>query len=382
MPCGSTWQRLKIIPYYDRFCRDTRCVSKTVISWEDVMDKKFGEILYGQASLLENYYEEFNQIPVDLDLCTNSSPDFVYKYQQTIEKSVEAAAPGTFNFKKIQTVRFESIDKEGWWFKREDLAGSLPVQVACKNARTTNAGGVRNIVLDGVDPNYVRLVEHIIALKAGLDIDNLMICVNSDDPPLFESGSIDLIKALDSAGRKKTLHLCRFYTVKETVSAQWDNGSFIIISPLEDNNIPILNLDCCVNYNNVMGKQRIKYTVSLENFKIGAQARTDASLKHAILCKTIGKIFPATRNLGYNRKNVLIAGQSRYYTKPKLLHNGKSLESVWHRATLDLLAAVALIGEGRFLGNIVSYKAGHAQDVELMKLLYKNDMFKEVILDL
>jgi UDP-3-O-acyl-N-acetylglucosamine deacetylase len=342
------------------------------------MDKKFGKILYGETSLLKDSFDEFNQIPIDLDLCMASCSDFIYKYQQIIEKSVEVSAPGTFNRKKIQTVRFEPTDREGWWFKREDLSGSLPVQVSWKNARTTVAGGVRNIVLDGVEPNYVRLIEHIIALKVGLDIDNLMIRVDSDDPPLFESGSLDLIKALELAGRKKINRTCRFYTVKETVSAQWDNGSFIIISPLGKKKIPVLNLDCGVNYNNIMGKQRIKYTVSLENFKIGAQARTDASLKHAILCKTIGKILPATRNLGYNRKNVLVAGQSRYYTKPKLLHNGKSLESVWHRATLDLLAAIALICKGRFFGNIVSYKAGHAQDVELIKLLYKSNMFKEI----
>ena len=103
------------------------------------MDKKFGKILHGQSSLLENSYKEFNQIPVDLDLCKGSQPDYIYKYQQTIEKPVEASAPGTFNFKKIQTVRFEPTDKEGWWFKREDIVGSSPVQVACKNARTTNA---------------------------------------------------------------------------------------------------------------------------------------------------------------------------------------------------------------------------------------------------
>jgi len=342
------------------------------------MSNKFGKILCGQMTLLKKSYDEFRRIPVDLDLCIDRNPDFIQKYQQTIERSVEVAGPGTFNCKKNRRIRFEPTNKEGWWFKREDLAGSLPVQVSCKNARTTFDGGVRNIVLDGREPNYVRLVEHIIALRTGLDIDNLMICIGSDDPPLFESGSIGLIKALDSAGRKKTTQPRKYYTVKETVSGQWDNGSFITIFPLGKREISALNLDCAVCYNNVMGKQRIKYTVSLGNFKIGAQARTDASLKHAILCKTIGKILPSTRNLGYNRKNVLVAGHSRYYNEPKLMHNSKSLESVWHRATLDLLAAVALISEGRFLGNIVSYKAGHAQDVELIKLLYKNDMFEKV----
>ena len=346
------------------------------------MDNTFGKILLGQANLLKNLYNEFTKIPVDLDLRRDNCTDYIYKYQHTINKPVEVSAPGTFNSKKNQTIHFEPTDKEGWWFRREDIAGSLPVQVAYKNARTTLAGGVRNIVLDGIEPNYVRLIEHIIALKVGLDIDNLMIGVDSDDPPLFESGSIEIIKALNAAGRKKTSRPCKFYSVKEAVSAQWSNGSFLMISPLEDITAPVLNLDCCVDYNNVMGKQHIKYTVSLENFRTGAQARTDASLKHAILCKTIGKLIPSTRHLGYNRKNILVAGPSRYYSKPKLIHNGKSLESVWHRATLDLLAAIGLISEGRFMGNIISYKAGHAQDVEFIKLLNKNNMFKELVLDI
>ena len=343
------------------------------------MDNELGQTFIGNKEILENLYDEFNKIPVDLDLSLDNCSDYIYKNQYTIKKPTEASAPGTFNCKKTQTIRFKPTDKEGWWFKREDIQGSSPVQVTTKNASTTNAGGVRNIILNGVEPNYVRLIEHIIALKPGLTIDNLMICVKSDDPPLFESGSIDLIKALDSAGKKETMFPCKFYTVKETISAQWsNNNSFLIISPLKDVNNPTLNLDCCVNYDNAMGKQRLKYTVSLNNFLTGATARTDASLKHAILCKTIGKLLPSTRNLGYNKKNVLVAGKTKYYTEPKLFHNGKTLESVWHRATLDLLAAVALISEGRFMGNITSYKAGHAQDVELIKMLYKKDMLKEI----
>ncbi len=345
------------------------------------MNKTFGKIMCGEFNLLKNLYDDFRQVPVDLDLCSNDKPDFLYKYQQTIEHPVEASAPGTFNCKKTQTIRFEPTNRSGWWFKRRDIANSIPVKVASKNARTTIAGGVRNIVMDGMDANYVRLIEHIIALKNGIDIDSLMICVDSNDPPLFESGSSELIAALNSAGRKQTDNKCRFFAVKKTVSGCWSNGSFLVFSPLKKDALPVLNLDCGVNYNNVMGTQRLRYTVNKSNFSIGAQARTDASLKHAILCKTIGKLLPSTRHLGYNSKNILVAGQNRYITKPKLFYKGKSLESVWHRSTLDLLAAVALI-KGRFLGKITSYKAGHAQDVEFVKLLYKHNMFEEVDLGL
>jgi hypothetical protein len=41
---------------------------------------------------------------------------------------------------------------------------------------------------------------------------------------------------------------------------------------------------------------------------------------------------------------------------------------------LDLLAAVALIDAGRFAGTIVSYKVGHALDVQLIKELYNGDL--------
>ena len=39
---------------------------------------------------------------------------------------------------------------------------------------------------------------------------------------------------------------------------------------------------------------------------------------------------------------ILVAGPRHYFNPPRLIHNGKSLEAVWHRAALDLLAASKL----------------------------------------
>ena len=97
-----------------------------------------------------------------------------------------------------------------------------------------------------------------------------------------------------------------------------------------------------------------------------------------IYTRTAGKIFADVRNLGYTLHNILIAGRWRYINKPYLLHEGKSLEAAWHRAALDLLAAVALIDRGRFAGTIVSYKSGHALDVEMIRQLYRGDLLEGV----
>ena len=53
---------------------------------------------------------------------------------------------------------------------------------------------------------------------------------------------------------------------------------------------------------------------------------------------------------------------------------GRSFEPVWHRAVLDLLAAIALLEEGRFVGTAISYRAGHLLDTRFMTLLQLNDM--------
>jgi UDP-3-O-acyl-N-acetylglucosamine deacetylase len=93
--------------------------------------------------------------------------------------------------------------------------------------------------------------------------------------------------------------------------------------------------------------------------------------------KTLGKLFADTRNLGYNWKNILVAGKKRYLNKPTLLHQGKSLEAAWHRACLDLLAALSMLESGRLAGRISSYKAGHLLDARLMSQLYLQDLLVE-----
>ena len=89
---------------------------------------------------------------------------------------------------------------------------------------------------------------------------------------------------------------------------------------------------------------------------------------------SLGKLFASTRNLGYNDKNILIHGRRRFYTSPRYPLGEKYLEPVWHRATLDLMAALSLTGADRFVGTVVSYRAGHTLDCDAVRALYRNDL--------
>ncbi len=337
---------------------------------------EIGRILEGSPEALAQAMAEFEATPVDQDW-SGDEPAPRLARAKTIARPVEVSAPGTFSKNSIRTLRLEPTDLSGWWLQRCDIPDSLPIKVSIRNVWTTGEI-VSNIVLrSGSSHNYVRLVEHIIALKAGMDVDNLLIKLDSGDPPLFNAGSKELVEAINSAGRQELESPVRYFTVKERVSLLTPHNGLLRIDPVEEGSLK-LEVDCVRNFPNAIGQQRIRFVNNDRSFLHGSTARTNTTARQKLLVTTFGKLFPESRNLGYNSKNVLIAGKNKYSNEPTHMHEGKSLEAAWHRAILDLLAALALIDEGRFVGKIVDYKGGHYPDVEMVKLLYAYDLLTEV----
>ena len=213
----------------------------------------------------------------------------------------------------------------------------------------------------------MRMVEHIIALKPGLGIDDLVIETDSADPPLFDDSSLPLVQALESAGIVEKDEPAEYTTVSEPITFGGENGNFLTLLPV-DNGTRKLTMDVAIDWNTVLGKQRIVFDLTPETARHGAGARTNATHKQMVLAKTIGLFNKDLRSMGYTTKSILIHGKKGYYSTPRKAFDkdGRSFEAVWHRAVMDYLAALALI-PGRFVGTAVSYKGGHALDCRFMK---------------
>jgi len=331
-----------------------------------------GRILDGNKSRIRHACDKWSAQPVDLEIAPGGGDE--NPFQTTLKEPVSVTGPGTFFRRAQRTLTFEPSANRGWWFDRTDLPDSMPIRVSVNDVWTT----ARNIVLcTGSPHNYMRMVEHIIAMKAGMGLDNVVVRLDSGDPPLFESSSTDLVEAVDKAGIVNDADTATYLTVREPVTMGGRNGSFLTFRPAE-NGSRKMKIDCAIDFKSAIGRQRIRFEVDTGTFKHGASARTNTTLGKVIYCKTIGMIFADVRNLGYTMKNILVAGPRSYLNEPRLLHNGRSLEAVWHRAALDLLAAVALIDRGRFAGEIISYKAGHGLDVRMIRELYQRDLLVEM----
>jgi UDP-3-O-acyl-N-acetylglucosamine deacetylase len=330
-----------------------------------------GKLLGGPVAALERGVRAWKTQPVDWDMMDEARPVDLRRPQTTIERPVSVSGRGTFFGKSTRTLTLCPTDMDGWWFERTDLPDSLPVRCSIRNVWTTG-NVVSNIVLRSGSPhNYIRMAEHMIALRMGLGIDNLLIRLDSGDPPLFNHGSTELVDALKGAGVRTVDRPASFVTVRERVTIASGSGGFLTLAPPADPAKPMLAIDAAVDFKTAIGQQRIRFAVDPQKFAYGATARTNTSALKMLYCKTIGLLFADIRNLGYSFDNLLVAGRMGYWNRALLPHNGKSLEAVWHRATLDLLAAIALIDEGLFVGEIISYKSGHGLDVDMVQRLYQ-----------
>lgn len=327
-----------------------------------------GKIVFGDTDSIRAATEAFAVQEIDeRRLCEGDTG--YSKRRTTLKSSCSVSGSGTFYGKTMRTLEFAPCQEFGWWINRTDLPEQLDTGVSIRNVWTS----ARNIVLRSGNPhNYLRMVEHIVALRLGLGVDNVRISTNSGDPPLFNRSSLDMVEAFENAEIIELEEPAKYVTVKEPVTFGGPRGDFLTFLPAAPGQRH-LRIDCAIDFNSIVGKQRILFDLTPETFKYGAFARTNATFQQMLLVRTVGKFAADMRNLGYTPENILIHGKKKWHGKPRFVmeDGSKALEPVWHRATLDLLAAIALIDMGRFVGTVVSYRAGHTVDVRAVTMLYK-----------
>ena len=333
-----------------------------------------GHAVFGSTAAIAAAYDRFKDQPIDERRLAPSRGCPFGSSRLTLAGEASVTDVGTFDGRRRETLVFAPSKRPGWWIRRTDQPEQLDTKVDIANLWTS----AQNLVLRSGSPhNYLRMVEHIIALRCGLGVDDVLIKVGSGDPPLFDESSIPLVRAMDAARIVPTVDAADYVTVKEPVAFGGRRGDFLLFLPAERGERN-LRIDCAITWDSVIGAQRVLFDVTPETFRYAALARTNATRRQYVLAKTVGKLFASTRNWGYNERNILIHGKHRFYTQPRFPVNGKFLEPVWHRATLDLMAAIALVGDARFVGTVVSYRAGHTLDCDAIRALRRNDLLVKV----
>ena len=147
--------------------------------------------------------------------------------QTTIKSPVSLDGVGIHTGKDVKLTFNPAEANTGYVFKRVDLEGDPLIEALSKYVVNTQRGTT-------LEKNGVKLktIEHVLAALVGLEIDNVLIEINAEEPPIMDGSSKFFIDALQEAEIEELNSYRKEYIIKDTVTYKdEESGSEITVIP-------------------------------------------------------------------------------------------------------------------------------------------------------
>lgn len=284
--------------------------------------------------------------------------------QQTISKPITLKGVGIHSGNEV-SLTFKPADEDfGYAFCRTDLPEKPIVEADVNYVVSTKRG--TTLEKKGVT---VQTSEHVLAALTGLQIDNVLIEINSSEPPIMDGSSKFFVEALIKAGIKEQSKERNEYVVKEIISyLDEESGSEITVMPADNYEVTAM-----VDFGTkILGTQNATMK-NLNEFKDNfAKARTFSFLHEIEMLVDNGLIKGGDLNnaIVYVDKELsddTMDKLKKAFKKDKISVNPNGIldnltlhypnEAARHKL-LDVIGDLALVGT-RIKGKVIANKPGH-----------------------
>jgi UDP-3-O-[3-hydroxymyristoyl] N-acetylglucosamine deacetylase/3-hydroxyacyl-[acyl-carrier-protein] dehydratase len=298
------------------------------------------------------------------------------KKQKTIKEEVCLSGVGIHTGKTVNMTIKPAPTNHGFAFSRIDLEGAPIIEAKAEYVVNTQRG--TNLEKNGVQ---IQTSEHVLAAAVGLNIDNLLIELDSPEPPIMDGSSKYFVEALEKAGIEEQDAEIEEYVVKEIISYKDEiTGSEIILMPSDKYEVTTM-----VDFGTkILGTQNATLD-KISDFKEEiADARTfsflheiemllendlikGGDLNNAIVYvdKELSSGTMEKLKKAFKKDNISI--------KPNGILDNLTLhwanEAARHKL-LDVIGDLALVGV-RIKGKIIANKPGHLINTQFAKKLAK-----------
>ena len=296
--------------------------------------------------------------------------------QTTISKKVSLTGVGLHTGKEVKINFLPAEINDGYKFRRIDLEG-LPI-INADASLVTNTQRGTCLENNGVT---IQTCEHVLAALVGLEIDNVIIELNTSEPPIMDGSSKYFIEALESVGIKELEAFREVFIVKDVISyVDEESGSEITIIPSEEYQVTTM-----VDFGTkVLGTQNANL-LHLSDFKKDiSDSRTFSFLHELEMLLERGLIKGGDLNnaivyvdkplsqetmerlkIAFNKESISVT--SNGILDNLTLHHPN--EAARHKL-LDVIGDLALIGT-RIQGKVIANKPGHFVNTQFAKKLSK-----------
>jgi UDP-3-O-[3-hydroxymyristoyl] N-acetylglucosamine deacetylase/3-hydroxyacyl-[acyl-carrier-protein] dehydratase len=306
--------------------------------------------------------------------------------QHTIKEPVSLSGVG-LHTGSIATMTFRPApENTGIRFRRIDMGGTPEIPADVDHVVDISRG-----TTIGIGDARVHTVEHVMAALVGLQIDNVLIDIDANEPPIGDGSAKPYVEALLTAGVEKQSAPKDYLIIDQTVTYHNEDKKVDIVAlPLDDYRLTVM-----VDYfNPALGSQHTGlFNLEKEFVTEFAPCRTFCFLHEVEMLHNQGLIK------GGNLDNAIVIVDrdlndeeiGRITTKLGIkgsvilgnngVLNNKSLhfknEPARHKL-LDLMGDLALIGVP-LKAQILAARPGHASNIEFARLIRKLYQQKKLV---
>lgn len=268
--------------------------------------------------------------------------------QQTIKHAVSYEGIGLHSGNRVKMTFLPAEPNTGLRFRRTDLEGKPEVEARVEHVTETN----RSTTL-GKGNVRIHTVEHVLAAFAGANIDNAIIEIDANEPPIADGSSRAYCEMLDKAGVVTQTEKREPYKVTEPIQIQ-QGETVISIFPSDT-----LKITCTSAGKGGRFTQFFSTEVTPETWrKELSHARTFCYFEEIEFLIKNGLIK------GGSLENAVVIRDDAVLTTEPLRYPE---EFVRHKM-LDILGDVTLLGRP-VIGHIIAVKPSHGSNCELTKAL-------------
>lgn len=298
------------------------------------------------------------------------------KKQKTIQNEISLSGVGLHTGNNVKLTFKPAPQNHGFAFVRVDLEGKPIIEAKAEYVVNTQRG--TNLEKNGVQ---IQTSEHVLAAAVGLGIDNLLIEIDTSEPPIMDGSSRFFVEALEKAGIQELDADTQEYIVKEIISYKDDTtGSEIILMPADEYQVTAM-----VDFGTkILGTQNATLN-TISDFKEEIAAARTFSFLHEIemllendLIKggdLNNAIVYVDKELSYKTMEKLKKAfkKNNIKVKPNGILDNLNLhwanEAARHKL-LDVVGDLALVGT-RIRGKVIANKPGHLVNTMFAKKLSK-----------
>ena len=271
--------------------------------------------------------------------------------QCTLAKSVSLKGTALHTGNLVTMTLYPASENTGYVFRRIDLPDSPTVA-----ARADLVQSVERATSIGEGHVKVHTVEHVLSALRGCGIDNAIIELDANEPPIADGSALPYVAMIQKAGIIEQKAPRRFLELREPIYITGKNGSCIVALPAEDFSISCTNVTHTGHFTQHHYYKRTETDYATEI----APART------FVFYEEVNALLERGLIKGGSLKSAIVIREDSIISEEPLRHHN---EFARHKI-LDIIGDLALVP--RFIkAHIVATGTGHALNVSLAKKLYE-----------